>query len=118
MRGDGGHLARLVRLDAADRHERVAALRERLGYQVFELARLVAAEREAAVAVLAFGVKLDLAAEMIGEALERLDRRRPEGQRITVEALQVHGRGPLVLGERNAALRDMIGNTPRNELAK
>jgi hypothetical protein len=53
----------VVRLDAADRHERVAALRERVGDEVLELADLVAAERDAGVAVLALGPDLDRAAQ-------------------------------------------------------
>ncbi len=50
VRGDGGDLPGVVGLHAADRHERVGALRERVGHEVLELAGLVAAEREAAVA--------------------------------------------------------------------
>ena len=63
--GDGGDLARVVRLHAADRHERVAALGERVGGEVLELAHLVAAVREPGVAVLALGPDLDAAAEML-----------------------------------------------------
>ncbi|KAJ3472248.1 hypothetical protein NLI96_g13385 [Meripilus lineatus] len=94
MRGDGRDLAGLVRLHAADRHERVGALRERVGDEVFELARLVAAERKAAVAVLALRIQLDLAAEVRAQALERLDRRRAERERITGETLQIHRQAP------------------------
>ena len=61
------------------------------GNQVFELARLVAAEGQAAVAVLALGVQLDLAAQVRAQALQGLDRRRAEGQRMAGEALEVHG---------------------------
>src|SRR5215207_5919048 len=39
---DAGDGARVVRLDAADRDERVAALRQRVGRQVLQLAHLVA----------------------------------------------------------------------------
>ncbi len=46
-RGRGRDLAGVVRLDATDRHERVAALRQRVGHEVLELARLVPAERVA-----------------------------------------------------------------------
>ena len=53
--GDGGDLARVVGLHAADRDERVAALLERLGDEELELAGLVAAEGEPAVAVVALG---------------------------------------------------------------
>ena len=54
-RRGGRDLARVVGLHAADRDERVAALGERVGDEVLELARLVAAEREPAVAVVALG---------------------------------------------------------------
>ena len=50
---DRRDLAGVVGLDAADRDQRVAALRQRVRQQVLELADLVAAEGEAAVAVLA-----------------------------------------------------------------
>src|SRR5205814_182381 len=51
-RGHRGDLTRVVRLDAADRDERVAALRERFGDEVLQLARLVAAVGKPGVAVL------------------------------------------------------------------
>src|SRR6185437_8450857 len=50
-RGDRSDLARVVRLDAADRDERVAPLGQGVGDEVLELSRLVATEREAGVAV-------------------------------------------------------------------
>jgi hypothetical protein len=89
---NGCDLPRLVRLNAADRHQRVAGLRQCLGDQVFELAGLVATERKAAVAVLAFGKQVDLAAEMRAQALQGLDRRRAKGQCVTRKAAEVHGR--------------------------
>jgi hypothetical protein len=95
VRGHRGHLARLVRLDAADRHQRVAALRQRLGNQVLQLAGLVAAEGEGAVAVLALGIQLHLAAQVRAQALQRLDRRRAEGEGMAGVALQVHGMSVL-----------------------
>ena len=67
---DGGDLPRVVRLHAADRDEGVAPLRERLRDEVLELAHLVAAVREPRVAVLALRPDLDLAAEVLAEALE------------------------------------------------
>jgi hypothetical protein len=79
-RSDRRDLARVVRLHAADRHERVAALCERLRGEVFELAHLVAAVREAGVAILALRPDLDAAAEMLAQPLERMDRRRSEQQ--------------------------------------
>ena len=53
--GDGGDLAGVVGLHAADGDERVAALGERVGDEVLQLAGLVAAVRDAGVAVLALG---------------------------------------------------------------
>jgi hypothetical protein len=93
-RGGRGHLPRVVRLHAPDRDERVAALGERVGHQVLELARLVAAIREAAVAVVALGPEAR-AAEVGGQPVERMDRRRAEHQRLTGELVEVHGADSL-----------------------
>ena len=60
LRGDRRDLPRVVRLHAADRDERVASLRERVGREVLELAHLVAAVGEARVAVLPLRPDLDL----------------------------------------------------------
>ena len=46
---------------------------EGLGHQVLELAHLVTAEGDAGVAVLAFGPDLDLTAERLAEAAQRMD---------------------------------------------
>ena len=54
-------LTRVVGLYPADGDEGVAALGESVGDKVLELANLVAAEREPAVAVFSFGVYLYLA---------------------------------------------------------
>ena len=94
---DRGHLARVVRLHAADRHQRVGVRGDRVGDDVFELAQLVAAEGETGIAILALGVELDLVAQMRAQALEPLDRRRTEGERIAFELFQ-HG-GGLWVGE-------------------
>src|SRR6266403_3831757 len=91
VRRHGGDLPRLIRLDATDRYQRVAALGERLGDQVLELAGLVAAESQAAVAILTLGVEIDLSAQMRAQALQGLDWCGAESQRMTGEALQVHG---------------------------
>ena len=74
LRGDRGDLPRVVRLHAADRDERVAALRQRLRDEVLQLPRLVAAVCEAGVAVLALRPDLDLAAEMLAQSLEPVHR--------------------------------------------
>ena len=74
MAGDAGDLAGVVRLDATDRHERVASLGERIGHQVLELAHLVATEGDARVAVFALGPDLDLTAERLGQSWQRVDR--------------------------------------------
>ena len=94
VRGDGRDLARVVRLHAADRDERVAALRERVGGEVLELAHLVAAVGEAGVAVLPLGPDLDLAAEVLGEAIEAVDRGGAEGERDAGEVGE-GGHGPM-----------------------
>ena len=83
------HLARVVGLDAADRDERVAALGARVGDQVLQLARLVAAVGEPAVAVVALGPHVG-AAELRRQPLEPVHGRRPEGQREALEGVQVH----------------------------
>ena len=92
---DRGHLTGVVRLHAADRHQRVGVRGNRVGDDVFELAQLVAAVGEAGIAVLALGVELDLVAQMRAQALEPLDRRRAEGERIAFELFQ-HARTPAV----------------------
>ncbi len=91
MRRDRGDLAGVVALVATDRDEGVGALGEDVGDDVLELARLVAAEGEAAVALLALGPELDLVAERCAEALERMDRRRTESQGMAGVAAQVQG---------------------------
>ena len=70
----------MVRLDSADRDQRVGAGSDGVGNDVFELPQLVAAEREARIAVLPLGVDLDRAAQMPGQAFQSFDRRRTEGQ--------------------------------------
>ena len=87
-RGDGRDLAGVVRLHAADRDERVAALRECVGGEVLELAHLVAAVGQARVAVLALGPDLDRAAEVLAQPLQPVDRRRAEEERHAREAVQ------------------------------
>ncbi len=80
----------MVRLDATDRDQRVGAGRDRVGYDVFQLAQLVPAEGETGVSVLALGVELDISAERLGQARQVLDRGGTEGQGIAFEFFQ-HG---------------------------
>ena len=101
VRCDRRDLARVVGLHAADRDEGVAALRERVGGEVLELAHLVAAVGEAGVAVLALGPDLDLAAEVLGEALEPVDRGGAEGERDAGEVGEGH-RGSGSPGKRSS----------------
>src|SRR3954447_5471359 len=82
-----GDLAGVVRLNAADRDERVAALRECVGDQILELAGLVTAKRKAAVAIVALRPHLR-AAEMGAGALEPMNRRRAEDQRVAFEGFK------------------------------
>src|SRR4029077_3322276 len=73
VRRYGCDLPRLVRLDTTNGYRRVAALGQRLGDQVLELAGLVATESQAAVAILTLGVEIDLAAQMRAQTLQGLD---------------------------------------------
>ena len=77
---DGRDLAGVVGLHPADRDERVAALGERVGDEVLQLAGLVAAERDAGVAVLPLGPHRG-AAEVRGQALQPVHGRGAEQQR-------------------------------------
>ena len=86
LRGDGGHLPGVVGLDAADRDQRVGTLGQRVGDEVLQLAGLVAAVGEAAVAVLALGPDRG-AAEVRAEPLQRMHRARAEQQRVAREVL-------------------------------
>jgi hypothetical protein len=88
-RGGRRHLPRVVRLHAADRHQRVAALGERVGHQVLELARLVAAVGEAAVAVVALRPQPG-PSEVRGEPVEGMDRRGAEHERMAGERVEAH----------------------------
>ena len=90
-------LARVVGLHAADRHERVAALRESIRDEVFELARLVAAVGDAGVAVLALGPDCR-AAEIGCEPLQRMHGRGPEEQGIGGVVEQAGHRAPVRAG--------------------
>ena len=86
---DRGDLAGVVRLVAADRDERVGPLGQRVRDDVLELAGLVAAERQAGVAVLALGPDLRTA-EVLGQPVERVHGARPEQQRVAVEVVERH----------------------------
>ena len=114
---DGRDLARVVRLDAPDRHERVAALRERVRDEVLELARLVAPVGEAAVAVVALSPQAR-AAEVGGQAVERMDRggaeeeatRAGRSRGSCADSLEwrndrAHGRRPARRGGRSPGCR-------------
>src|SRR6185295_3823446 len=90
-RGDRGHLAGVVRLNAAYRDQRVAALRQRVSHEVLELARLVAAVREPAVAVIPLRPQPG-AAQVGAQAVERMHRRGAEQERLAREGVEVHAR--------------------------
>ncbi len=81
-------LARVVGLGRALRHHDVGALPDRLGHQVFELARLVAARAETG-AVVALDPQLR-PREPGGKALHRLERGGPVAEADTGEAGEVH----------------------------
>ena len=82
----------MVRLDAADRDERVAALRERVGSEVLELPDLVAAVCQARVAIVALRPDLNPSTQILLEPFEPVDRRRAEEQRHPVEISKTHRR--------------------------
>ena len=90
-RRGGRDLARVVGLHAADRDERVAALGARVGDEVLELARLVAAVGEPAVAVVALRPHVR-AAELRAQPLEPVHGRRAERQRVPLEGVEAHAR--------------------------
>src|SRR5690606_20501534 len=92
FRGGSGDHAGVVGLDAADGDQRVGAGGDGVRDDIFELSQLVTAKGEAGIAVLALGVKLDIATKMGGQAVELFDRRRSEGERIALEFGEIHGR--------------------------
>ena len=69
----GGDLTGVVRLDTADRDQRVAALGQGVRREVLELPGLVAAVGKAGVAVLALGPQGDPTAEVLRQPLEPMD---------------------------------------------
>src|SRR5262249_6282357 len=89
LRRDGGDLARVVGLEAADRDERVGAGREDVGDDVLELAGLVAAVGQPGVAVLPLGPDLR-AAEVLGQPVEPVHGAGSERQRVAVEVVERH----------------------------
>jgi hypothetical protein len=89
--GDGGHLPRVVGLDAPDRDEGVRPTGQHVGDDVLQLADLVAAVGQAAVDVLALGPHLR-AAEVGGHPRQPVDRAGAERQRVTRKVVQLHER--------------------------
>jgi hypothetical protein len=85
----------VVGLHAADRDQRVAALRQRIRDEVLQLAGLVAAVGDPGVAVLALGPDRG-AAEVPGQPIEPVHRRRAEQQRIPVEVVKCHANSRIV----------------------
>ncbi len=84
-RSDCRHLPRVVRLNSADRDERVTALSERVGGEILELAHLVAAVGEARVTVVPLCPDLDCAAKMLTQPPQWMHRRVTEQQGDAVE---------------------------------
>jgi hypothetical protein len=113
LRRDRRHLAGVVRLHAADRDQRVGAGGDRVGHDVLELAQLVAAESEAGIAVLAFRIELDRAAEMRGQTVEPLDRGRPKGERVAGKFLE-HCRNCLSEQSRCDCSRSLAQCAPQD----
>jgi hypothetical protein len=78
--GDGSDLTRVVRLHASDGHESVAPLIDGVRREIFEFARLVAAERDSRVYVLSLRPQFDLPAEVFRQTVEAVDWRSPESE--------------------------------------
>ena len=86
---DCSDLPGVVGLDTADGYQGVRALGECIRDEVFELAGLVAAVGQAGVDVLAFRPDLGTA-EVLGQPIQRVDRARTEGQRVSGKILNGH----------------------------
>jgi len=80
--------------------------------QVLELADLVAAERDAGVAVLTLGPDLHLAAQGLAEAGQRMDRGGSEQEGLAAEVVEAH-RGVLGVGEAASGRQAIGGATAR-----
>jgi hypothetical protein len=72
-----------------------------VGDEVLELARLVPAVREPAVAILALRPDLDQPPEVVAQPLEGMHRRRAEEELDSIEVVEArpcHQRGPGIPG--------------------
>ena len=98
VRGDGGDLAGVVALVAADRDERVRSLGEGVGDDVFQLASLVATERQPRVDVLSLGPDPG-AAEVIAQAVERMHGAGTEREFVPRKVSDAHNARSLQAGE-------------------
>ena len=78
----------MVRLHAANRHQRIGVRLDRIGDDVFELAQLVATHGQSGIAIIALGVDLDFAADRVGQPWQVLDRRGAEGERVAFEFVE------------------------------
>ena len=92
--GGGGGLADMVRLHCALGDQGVGVVGQRIAQQIFELAGLVAAARQAG-AVVALDPQRRPAAvgprEVLGQTGQRLERGRQVGEADGIEAGEVHG---------------------------
>src|SRR6185437_17168481 len=91
MRGNGGHLPRLIRLNATDGDQCVAALLEGFGNQVFQFAGFISAVRQATVAVFSLGKKLNASTKMCAQPSQMLNWGGSKGQLESRKLFQVHG---------------------------
>ncbi len=78
----------MVGLNATDGNEGVAVLRQGISSQVLEFARLVSAVGDAGIQVLAFGPDLDVATQVLGEAIPAFQWRRAVQQGCVGERFQ------------------------------
>jgi hypothetical protein len=79
---------------------------------VFELAQLVAAERQPRIAVVALGEDIHFAAERLRQPRQKLDGRRAERERVTRKFVQFeHGDDPICRSPQ------ILAQSPRSVLS-
>ena len=103
--GHRGHLTGVVGLNTTDGYEGVAALRQGIGGQVLEFARLVPAVGDAGIQVLAFGPDLDVATQVFGEAIPAFEGRRAVQQGCAGEGFKGGSTHGCTLGDEKPLAR-------------
>jgi hypothetical protein len=102
-RGNRGDLSRVIRLDVANRNQRITALRHRIRCEPFEFPYLVPAEREARGNVVTLGPDLD--PKLPRQPRQGVDWLGPERELATRESLlkfEGHGTAPHDASDQEA----------------